>query len=55
LPGLGGRSQHAMDATILSNSSACVTENMMDRSFEDDRRNLFEQVKSLLIAKLQSI
>ena len=28
---------------------------MMDRSFEDDRRNMFEQIKSLLIAKLMVI
>ena len=27
----------------------------MDRSFEDDRRNMFEQVKSLLLAKLTTI
>ena len=24
----------------------------MDRSFDDDRRNMFEQIKSLLVAKL---
>ena len=42
-----------MEGTIFSNSS--VTEHMMDKSFDDDRRNTFEQVKALLIAKLQTI
>jgi hypothetical protein len=28
---------------------------MMDRSFDDDRRNMFEQVKSLLVAKIMVI
>lgn len=27
----------------------------MDRSFDDDRRNMFEQVKSLLLSKLMTI
>jgi len=37
-PGLGNNT--GMDNTVFSCSS--MTENMMDRSFEDDRRNLFE-------------
>ncbi len=32
-----------------------LTEHMMDKSFDDDRRNMFEQVKSLLISKLMTI
>jgi len=35
-PGFG---QAALDGTM---SSMTVTEHMMDRSFEDDRRNMFE-------------
>lgn len=44
-----------MEGTIFSSSSVTQTEHMMDRSFEDERRNMFEQIKSLLIAKLQII
>jgi len=44
-----------MEGTVFSSSSLTVTEHMMDRSFEDDRRNMFEQIKSLMIAKLQTI
>lgn len=48
--GVGG-----MEGTLFSNSSMTVTEHMMERSFDDDKRNMFEQIKSLLIAKLQVI
>ena len=37
------------------NGSVSMTENLMDKSFDDDKRNLFEQIKSLLVAKLQAI
>jgi len=36
-------------------SSITVTENLMDKSFDDERRNMFEQIKSLLIAKIQTV
>ena len=41
-----------LEGTIFSSSSVTGTENMMDRSFEDERRNMFEQIKSLLISKM---
>lgn len=44
-----------MEGTIFSNSSLTITENVMEKSFDDDKRNLFEQIKSLLLAKLQII
>jgi Na+/alanine symporter len=28
---------------------------MLDRSFDDDRRNMFEQIKSLLVAKIMVV
>ena len=48
----GGFGKAALDGTM---SSMTVTEHMMDRSFEDDRRNMFEQIKSILISKMQVI
>lgn len=45
--GFGGKA--ALDGTM---SSLTVTEHMMDRSFEDDRRNMFEQIKSILVSKM---
>lgn len=38
-----------LDGTQSSNT---VTENMMDKSFDDERKNFFEQIKSLLVAKI---
>lgn len=35
----GGFGKAALDGTM---SSMTVTEHMLDRSFEDDRRNMFE-------------
>jgi hypothetical protein len=28
---------------------------MLDRSFDDERRNMFEQIKSLLVAKIMVV
>ncbi|CDW89343.1 variant sh3 domain containing protein [Stylonychia lemnae] len=44
------QSQHNFDQTQLSNST-----DFMDRSYDDERRNLIEQIKSILIAKIDSI
>lgn len=44
-----------MEGTNFSSSSLTITEHMMEKSFDDDKRNLFEQVKALLLAKLQII
>ena len=53
---VGGRDANAaMEGTVFSSSSMTMTEHMMDRSFDDDRRNMFEQVKSLLLSKLMTI
>lgn len=44
------QSQHNFEQTQLSNST-----DFMDRSYDDERRSLIEQIKSLLIAKIDTI
>lgn len=44
------RSQSDFNGTQLSSDTS-----MMDHSYEDERRNIVEQIKSLLIAKIDTI
>ena len=44
------QSQHNMEQTQLSNST-----DFQDKSYDDERRSLIEQIKSLLVAKIEAI
>jgi hypothetical protein len=44
------QSQHNFEQTQLSSST-----DFMDRSYDDERRGIIEQIKSLLVAKIDTI
>ena len=51
--GMHSRSQSLAQANEPLNVS--LSTDLMDRSFDDERRNSVEQIKSMFLAKLQSI
>lgn len=53
--GNAGAGGNQMEGTVFSSSSLTITEHMMEKSFDDDKRNIFEQIKALLLSKLQII